>query len=281
MATAAIADRCITVRKNSPKPKITSVILSRGDRLNSMNDAFFEQLGAAFKDIDEDGDETRVAVLFAEGRMFSAGLNLKEVGTILAGNDDNEVEKNLHVYRLINKWQQSLEQIHRCKKPVIVAIHGHCIGGALDLASACDIRMCSKDASFAIRETKIAIVADIGTLQRIGRIVGPGVAREMAFTGDPIDADSAHSCKLVTKVFQDRDKLLEGAFELASQIASNSPITVQGTKLVLNHSDEHPDLRDSLQFVALWNSAFLRHNDLAEAMMSFAQRRQPVFSSKL
>ena len=156
---------------------------------------------------------------------------------------------------------------------------GHCIGGGVDLTTACDIRLCTKDATFAIHETKIAIVADVGTLQRITGIVGKGMAREMAYTGKRLTADRALRCGFVNEVYEDKEQLLEGAREMAAEIAANSPLAVQGTKAVLQYSEEHTT-QEGLEYVAQWNTSFLQSEDLKEAINAFMEKRKPEFHGR-
>ncbi|HIA47831.1 MAG TPA: hypothetical protein EYN96_07645 [Candidatus Hydrogenedentes bacterium] len=147
------------------------------------------------------------------------------------------------------------------------------------MTTACDFRLCTKEATFSIHETKIAIVADVGTLQRITNVVGKGMAREMAFTGCKLPSDRALQCGLVNDVFDDKDAMLARARELATEIASFSPLAVQGTKEVLNYSDDH-NLRDGLEYIALWNAAFLKSKDVTEAITAFMEKREPQFTGK-
>src|SRR5690606_25021283 len=153
----------------------------------------------------------------------------------------------------------------RCRKPVICAIAGPCIGGGVDLAAACDIRLASRDARFSVREVKIAIVADLGSLQRLPRIIGQGHTRELAFTGKDIDAERALRIGLVNDVLEDEASLLAHAREMARASADNSPLAVQGIKQVLAFGDERRIL-DGERYAAVWNSAFLASRDLVEAM---------------
>jgi len=260
---------------------VAEVVLDRADRLNTMAPPFFRSLRQAFEEIDADA-QVRVAVVWAEGRMFTAGLDLKEafagLGGVAAGTDgpSSQALRNFDLYRLIRDWQDSISAAERCRKPVIAAVHGHCIGGGVDLVTACDIRLCSRDATFSIRETKMAMVADIGTLQRITGVVGKGMAREMAYTGKRIDARRALTCGLVNDVLDDKEALLQTARAMADEIAANSPLAVQGTKTVLGYSEQH-GIEAGLEYVAQWNSSFVQSNDLGEAMQAFLEKREPVF----
>jgi len=265
------------------KGSIAEVVLARPDKLNAMSRAFFFEIRRAFEDIAAD-DAIRVAIMWAEGRMFTAGLDLKEamggfLGEAVTGTPSNgsAATRNMRLYREIRHLQDCFTAIERCNKPVIAAVHGKCIGGGLDLTTACDIRLCSADASFSIYETKIAIVADVGTLQRITPIVGKGMAREMAYTGRFIGAERALACGLVNEVHPDHETLLASARAMAEEIAANSPLAVQGVKAVLNYSEQH-SIEEGLEYVAQWNSSFIMSNDIAEAVQAFVQKRRAEFT---
>ena len=261
---------------------VAEIVLDRPDKLNAMAPVFFEEIRAAFEQVDHD-DQVRAVILRAEGKHFTAGLDLTAASTdVLRPDPDaatSPVTANTKLYRLIRDWQDSISAAERCRKPVIAAVHGHCIGGGVDLTTACDIRLCTEDATFSIQETKIAIVADIGTLQRISAIVGKGMAREMAFTRKRIVADRALHCGLVNDVYPDQDSLLAGARAMAEEIAANSPLAVQGTKRVLQYSEEH-SIEDGLEYVAQWNASFLHSQDLVEAMTAYMEKRAPKFTGR-
>jgi enoyl-CoA hydratase len=259
---------------------VAEVVLNTPERLNAMSMQFFHEIERAVRDLDRD-PEVRAVIVWAEGRLFTAGLDLKEAATGVLGGGAGDggsslATRNYALYRKIKELQDCFTAIVACRKPVIAAVHNKCIGGGLDLITACDVRLCSADASFSIYETKIAIVADVGTLQRITPIVGKGMAREMAFTGRFISAERALRCGLVNEVHADKDALLSAARQLAHEIAANAPLAVQGVKAVLNYSDEHPTA-EGLEYVAQWNSSFVQSNDVAEAVSAFLQKRQPNF----
>ncbi len=277
MATTQAPSSTYTILRLDRNGPVAEVVLDNPQKMNAMAPVFFEEIRRVFEEIDTD-PSINVAILWAEGKHFTAGLDLKAAGGNVAGAGSNETEaiKNQKLYRLIRDWQDCFSGPEKCGKPVIAAVHGHCIGGGVDLTTACDIRLCSKEATFSIHETKIAIVADVGTLQRITGVVGKGFAREMAYTGKRITAERALRSGLVNEVYENKDELLAAAREMASDIAANSPLAVQGTKRVLQYSEEH-SLEDGLEYVAQWNSSFLRSNDLIEAMQAFMQKRPPVF----
>ncbi|MCH7960507.1 MAG: crotonase/enoyl-CoA hydratase family protein [Candidatus Hydrogenedentes bacterium] len=268
-----------TVIRLDRRGDVAEVVLNNPDRLNAMAPIFFQEIRRVFEEIDQD-PEIRVAILWAEGRLFTAGLDLKASAGTLGADPSNGsgsmVNQNYAFYRHVRELQACFSAPEKCRKPVIAAVHGHCIGGGVDLTTACDIRLCTEDATFAIHETKIAIVADVGTLQRITAIVGKGVAREMAYTGKRFPADRALHCGLVNATYPDKDALLDGARAMAAEIAANSPLAVMGTKAVLQYSEERT-IDEGLEYVAQWNSSFLRSNDLMEAMQAFVEKRTPEF----
>ncbi|MFW5920239.1 MAG: crotonase/enoyl-CoA hydratase family protein [Polyangiales bacterium] len=247
---------------------------------NAMGPSFWRELPEVFDALDGD-DEVRAVVMYGRGEHFSYGLDLKammqELGPHLAG--EQLAKQRTDLLDLIRRYQDAVTSIERCRKPVIAALHGWCIGGAIDVAAACDVRLASRDAKMSVREVKVAIVADLGSLQRLPRIVGQGVARELAFTGKDVDADRAQRIGLVNEVHDDRDALVEAARQMARAIAHNPPLVVQGIKRVMSYGADRP-VQDGLQYVAAWNSAFLQSKDLTEAMQAFVERREPEFKGE-
>lgn len=254
---------------------VVSVVLQHP----TMPPKFFGELGAAFDEIAAD-TSVRAVILRSSSKHFTYGLDLpaafQELGRELQGGGARD-RSDLH--RTIVRLQAQITKVAACPVPVIAAIHGYCIGGGVDLISACDIRLASSDARFSVRETKIAIVADLGTLQRLPLIVGQGVARELAFTGKDIDASRAERIGLVNEVFPDLATLVSGAERWAAEIAANPPLTVQGVKRVLDFGVGRR-VADGLDFVAAHNSAFLASEDLGEALASFLEKRPAVFQGR-
>jgi enoyl-CoA hydratase len=226
----------------------------------------------------------RVVVVAARGPAFTVGLDLISFGPTMAtgaldpaaGPPPSPVAQRGRTYRLIKDMQHTFTALAACPKPVIAAVHGYCIGAGVDLITACDIRYAAADSVFSVRETKLAMVADVGTLQRLPTIVDPGRVAELAYTGRDFDASEAEAMSLVTKVLADHDATLAAALATAEDIAANSPLAVQGTKAVLR-AGEVRSVGDALDHVALWNAAFLHSNDLGEAMTAFAEKRGPEF----
>lgn len=259
---------------------VATLWLNRPAARNAMGRAFWTDLPLAAAALGELAD-VRVLIIAARGPHFTVGLDLKELGGSLLQEGSRAPSKaagNANSYREVRRMQESVSSIARLKVPVIAAVHGYCIGGGVDLISACDIRLCSGDAIFSVREAKVAIVADIGTLQRLPHIVSAGHVAELAFTGKDIDARRANSIGLVNSVHgQGADDVYGAAVELANEIAANSPLAVQGTKAVLAANDGHT-IDEGLDFVARWNTMYLESNDLREAMSAFVEHRPAKFN---
>lgn len=259
---------------------IAEVTLRGPGRGNALGPDFFRECPRVFEELDRD-PEVRVAILRGAGDHFTYGLDLTaamaELGPLVAG--ENLARGRTELYRLIGAWQEAGNSIAACRKPVIAAIHGWCIGGGIDVASACDLRLCSRDARFSLREVKVAIVPDLGALQRLPRIVGDGATRDLALTGRDVDAAYARSIGLVGEVFDDPAALFDAARARAQELAANPPLVVQGVKQVLNHAADE-QIRGGLRFVAAWNAAFLQSLDLAEAFGAFAEKRPPRFTGE-
>jgi enoyl-CoA hydratase len=257
---------------------VATMWLDRVDARNALGSAFWRDLPLACQAVSAD-DDVRVLVLAAKGPHFSVGLDLKEFGGSLVQGEhaSSKATTNAKTFDNIRALQASVNALADLEIPVIAAVHGYCIGGAIDLICACDIRVAASDAVFSVRETKVAIVADLGTLQRLPRIVGAGHVAELAFTGKDIDAKRAEQIGLVNSTHEGGgDEVLAAAYALAQEIATNSPLAVKGTKAVLA-ANEGRSVAEGLDFVARWNTMYLASNDLAEAMSAFVERRPPTF----
>ena len=265
--------------------RIAHIVLKRPEKRNSMIPEFWEELPAIIQDID-DNVRARVIIISSMGPHFSSGLDINAfiTGPGQAQNDP-ETQKRARLqhgaafYVHLKRMQQTFNCLEECRIPVVAAIQGGAIGGGVDLVTACDIRYAAADAVFSIRETRLAMVADVGTLQRLPRIIDPGSVAELAYTGRDFDAGEAASLGLVTRVIPDQDAALAAALETAELIAANSPLAVQGTKAVLQ-AGEGKTVGEALDYVALWSAAFLHSNDLGEAMASFMERRPPEFKGE-
>jgi len=246
----------------------------------TMTPAFFRDCERVFGELAEDA-ELRAIVVRGGDKAFTYGLDLRaaftEWGPTLAGGGLARPRSEL--FRLVKQLQRAFNAVADCPMPVIAAVHGWCIGGGVDLIAACDVRLCSADAKFSIRETKVAMVADLGSLQRLPRILAPGHLRELAFTGKDVDARRAEKIGLVNDVYADRAALDQAARVLAAEIAAAPPLVVRGVKHVLEQG-EGKSIADGLDYVAAWNSAFLASEDLGEATAAFAQKRTPVYKGR-
>lgn len=258
---------------------VATVWLDRPEKLNAMNMAFWNDLPPIMEALGND-PSVRAVVIAGRGNAFSVGLDLMEFGaTMLVPQGNSRASGSATLLADIKRMQRATSSVAECSKPVIAAVHGWCIGGAIDLITACDIRIASQDAVFSVRETKLAIVADMGTLQRLPRIVDPGWVAELAFTGRDATASEAKEMGLVTHLYEDVDRLHKEAASLAQQIAANSPIVVSGVKSVLRANDGRT-VDEGLDYVALWNAAHLHSADLLEAVAAHMERRNPEFTGE-
>lgn len=255
--------------------------LDNPDKLNALGKAFWTETAATLQALGQDSD-VRAVVLRGAGRAFSAGLDIPEMMSRLpvdpgGGPPDGGRQAALHA--MIRQMQGAITAFERLEVPVIAAVHGYCIGAGVDLITACDIRLCSADAKFGVRETKLAMVADVGTMQRLPRIVGPGHARELIYTGRDFDAAHAERIGLVNRVLPDPDALFADAAALAAEIAANPPLTVRGAKHVLGEAQRHAIDRE-LEYVATYNVGHLITQDLGMAITGALTKQTPEFSGR-
>lgn len=262
------------------KEHIAFVYLNRPEKKNAMGPAAWTEPVELFADLDADPD-VRVVVLSGDGPCFSAGIDLvgmiPQLPELMERNQSGGTKWKL--LPKIELLQKGISAIENCRKPVIAAIHGHCLGAGLDMVAACDIRLCAEDALFSIKEAAVGFVADVGVLQRIPRIIGEGNARELAFTAKTIGSERAKEIQLVSAVYSDHEALMQEAKLLASEIAANSPLAVQATKDVLNFCASK-SVADGLKYVASVSANIIPSEDLMEAMQAFQEKRKPVFTGK-
>ena len=258
--------------------------LDRPEARNAISQAWFDDLLDAARRLSAD-DRVRAILIAANGPDFCVGLDLKNPGPAfgaLGGNaddDESPASRALGMYAHGKRHQASFTAIADCLKPVIAAVNGNCVGGGLDLIACADIRLASSDAKFAIAETRMAIVADMGSLQRLPGIISRGDFMELALTGKRIDAERAKTIRLVNDVYPDREETIKAGRALAADIAAMSPLAVQGTKAVLA-AGAGPGVAQGLDYIALWQSAMLRSDDLVAAIGSFRTKQQPTFTGR-
>ncbi|MFZ2173229.1 MAG: crotonase/enoyl-CoA hydratase family protein [Rhodococcus sp. (in: high G+C Gram-positive bacteria)] len=262
------------------KEHVAQVTLTGPGKGNAMGPDFWNELPEIFAELDADPG-VRAVVVAGSGKHFSFGLDLPamsgSLGIVLA--DKAQAAPRTEFHGMVKRMQAAITAVADCRKPVVAAVQGWCIGGGVDLISAADIRYASVDAKFSVREVKVAMVADVGSLARLPLIIGEGHLRELALTGKDIDAARAEKIGLVNDVFEDADTALAAAHATAAEIAANPPLVVHGIKDVLDHS-RSARVDDSLRYVAAWNAAFLPSQDLTEAITAVFEKRTPEFTGE-
>ena len=264
----------------SVKDHVANLVLSRPNELNTMSRDFWVELGDVLEEINRNSD-IRVVVMSSTGKHFCAGMDLNAFSNGVDNIPDDKKPDNARVgeavYRVAKELQEYISTLEKIRVPVIAAIQGGCVGGAVDLVTACDIRMASDDAFFCIQEINIGMAADVGTLQRLPKIIPDSKMREMAYTGRRMYAEEAKDTGLVSDTFESQEKLLEGANKLAAEIASKSPVAIYGLKAVMNYSRDHT-VNESLEYNALWSGAMLSQKDMTEAMTANMEKREASFN---
>ncbi len=258
---------------------IATITLNRPDKLNTMTPAFWSELPRLVRQIDATG-EARVVVLASTGRHFSAGMDLAVFGQ---GNGADAVEVGrlrANVRANVLHLQDTFTALEKARMPVLAAIQGGCIGGAVDMVTACDMRYASEDAFFCIQEINIGMTADVGTLQRLPKLIPEGVCRELAYTGRRMPAAEAKAVGLVNEVFSDHEALLDGVQSIAAEIASRSPLAVWGSKEMITYARDH-STADALDHIATWQAGMFQPTDMLEAFGAKAEDRPTRFDDLL
>jgi enoyl-CoA hydratase len=259
---------------------IAFVTLNRPEQRNTMTLRFWPELRQVFTELN-DHPEVRAVVLASTGKHFTAGLDLRDfavLGAELMGGDRGRSSERFR--RLCLTMQESFTAIERCRVPVLSAIQGACIGGGVDLISACDMRYCTSDAFFCIHEINIGMTADVGTLQRLPHLIPQGMMRELAYTGRRLLAGRALELGLVNAVYPSHEVMLAEVTAVAREIAQRSPLAILGTKEMLNYTRDH-SVADSLNYVATWNAGMFFTSDVAEQMTANAEKRPAQFAELL
>ena len=256
--------------------KVAHVVINRPDKANALNEKAWEELKVIFEQVDKE-PEARVAILSGEGKLFCAGIDLQMLMSVKSVEDIECAGRRSEKIRgFVKDLQSCINAIENCSKPVLAAIHGGCIGGGVDIVAACDMRYCTDDAYFTIKEIDMGMVADLGTLQRLPKFVKPASVAEMAFTGRKVGAVEAKEIGLVNDHYSDKETLLNEVAKLASLIASKSPLSIRGTKEILRHTRDH-SVADGLHHMATWNAAMLLSDDLTAAFMAAMSKQPPTF----
>ena len=255
---------------------IARVTMCRPHELNTMNKAFWTELIDVFDAIEADMS-VRAVIIASTGKHFTAGLDLNMAASTLGGaaNDPGRARESFR--RHVKKMQDTFSVVDRCRVPVIAVVQGGCIGGGVDFVTACDMRICTEDAFFTIQEVNIAIVADVGTLQRIPYLLPQGLVRELAYTGRRFPAAEARGYGFVNKVEEDHQAALAAAEAMAKQIASKSPLVITGIKQVLNEGRDLT-IDQGLEYVAVWNAGMLQGEDVPNAVKAQMAKQEAVFA---
>jgi len=260
------------------KDHIAHVQFSRPEALNSMNKAFWLELPRCVQDI-EANTGARVIVISSTGKHFSAGMDLgvfSDPKSVPMSGDPGRMAENLR--RVVLQLQDTLSSLEKVRLPVLAAVHGGCIGGALDLVCAADSRYCTADAYFTIKETELGMTADVGTLQRLPKLMPEGVVRELAYTGRKFGAEEAQRLGFVNTVYENQEAMLEGVMAIAAQIAANSPLAVTGCKEMINFSRDH-SVEDSLKYMDTWQAGMFRPGDMMKSFQAKAQKQAPSYDA--
>ncbi len=261
----------------SESDKVAHIVLNRPDELNSMTPAFWRELPRLVDEISDRGS-ARAIVLSSTGKHFSAGMDI----SVFTGGDledDSKVETGRARASLrynVLHLQDTFTAFERARMPVLAAMQGGVVGGAVDMVTACDMRYATADAWFCIHEINIGMTADVGTLQRLPKLVPEGIVRELAYTGDRMPAARAKEVGLVNEVFEDHATMIDGVVEIAQRIASRSPLAVHGTKEIINYTRDH-STADSLQYMAAWQTGMFQPTDLMESFGAQAEGREPEY----
>ncbi|XP_075968085.1 delta(3,5)-Delta(2,4)-dienoyl-CoA isomerase, mitochondrial isoform X1 [Anarhichas minor] len=295
-----------TLAISHPAESVTHVELHRPDKRNAMNRAFWSEMVDCFNEIAGDPG-CRVVVVSGAGKVFTAGIDLMDMaGDILSPEGDDAARIAWNVRKVITKYQETFSVIEKCPKPVVVAVHGACVGGgrtsssssssshrhsvsmnsdvrdqisqsyiSVDLITACDIRLCTQDAWFQIKEVDVGLAADVGTLQRLPKVIGSrSLVNELALTARKMFADEAKSSGLVSRVFADKEAMIAAALEMAGEIAGRSPVAVQGTKVNLIYSRDH-SVAEGLDYMATWNMSMLQTQDVMKSAQASMEKKSP------
>ncbi|XP_054884337.1 delta(3,5)-Delta(2,4)-dienoyl-CoA isomerase, mitochondrial [Poeciliopsis prolifica] len=264
-----------TLAVSRPAESVTHVQLHRPAKLNAMNKAFWREMVECFQQISDD-QACRVVVISGAGKVFTAGIDLMDMATdILQPEGDDTARIAWNVRKLVKRYQETFSVLEKCPKPVVAAVHGACIGGGVDLITACDIRLCTQDAWFQVKEVDIGLAADVGTLQRLPKVIGSrSLVNELALTARKMFADEAKSSGLVSRVFPDQEAMMAGALEMAAEMAARSPVAVQGTKLNLIYSRDH-SVAEGLDYMATWNMSMLQTQDVMKSAQAAMEKKSP------
>lgn len=258
------------------KNKIAELRFNRPEKANALHAEAWREMKQHFEAMSQN-PEVRVILLTGEGKHWCAGIDLQLLMSLAElGSVSCEGRKREQVREFIVELQDCINAIERCRKPVLAAIHGGCIGGGVDIATACDLRYCTEAAYFSVKEIDLGLVADIGTLQRLPKIITPGLAAEMAYTARKVYGPEAQRIGLVNRSFANEQEMETEVRTIAQKMAEKSPLVTRGIKEVLQYSRDH-SVAEGLDYVANYNAAFLLSNDLMAAFQANMSKSKPTF----
>ena len=255
---------------------VATITLNQPQKRNAMSRAFWTEMKQVFAAIGDDPG-VRAVVIASTGPHFTAGIDLAllgEVMTVAAGLEDSRKRERLR--RMVLEFQESFNVIEASRVPVLAAIQGGCIGGGIDMTTACDMRYCTADAFFLAKEIEVGMTADVGTLQRLPRLIPDGLARELCYTGRRMGAEEANACGLVNSIYPDQATMLDEVAAMARCIAAHSPLAVTGTKEMLNYGRDH-SIADGLNYIATWNAGMLLSEDLMKSAIAAQSKETPAY----
>ena len=263
----------------SIKEDIAHIVLNRPEKRNNMNGAFWDELPAIIRDIDENA-RARVIVISSTGPHFCGGLDVSMFASGAVTDESTDVarrrQKGANFLNTVSIMQDSFSALEVCRLPVLAAIQGGCIGGGVDLVTACDMRYATRDAFVTIYETKIGMTADVGTFPRIVKLIPEGLVREMAYTGRRVSAEEARDMGLVNRVYDTHEDMLAGVMEIAREIAANAPLAVHGCKRAITYARDH-STQEGLEWIGMWNASMLQNDEIMEAMTARQESRPAEF----
>jgi len=256
---------------------VAHVSFNRPEKRNSLHAQAWDEMRAIFEHCSVN-PEVRVVVLSGEGKMFCAGIDVSMLMGMTGFQSQCEARKREEFRVNLLKLQDDVSSLEKCQKPVIAAIHNACIGGGVDIISSADMRFCTEDTYFTIKEVDMGLVADIGTLQRLPKLISQGLVSELAFTGRKMFAEEAKGSGLVNRIFETKEIMMESVLEIAKSIASKSPVVIRGTKEMIKYTRDH-SVDESLHMMSVWNAAYIMSDDIKEAMGAFMEKRQPSYNN--
>lgn len=259
----------------SVEDRVAHIVLNRPEKRNCMSPVFWDELPAIVRDIDAQA-QARVIVISSTGPHFTSGLDLNAFAPNPEAAPADHSIAAAHFMQNVKRMQDTFTSLADCRIPVIAAIQGGCIGGGVDLATACDLRYTTSDAFFTVQEINIAMAADVGTFPRLTYLLPEGIVKELAYTGRRLSADEAKSYGLVNGVYPSQSDMLDAVMSTAKEIAEKAPMAISGSKKMIHYARHH-STQDALDYVAVWNASMLSGHQMMEAAIAPMEKRSPNY----